>query len=83
MERGDHQSMANRRIRVALIELMWRCLHTARIPATRAMPGKPSLSTKATGGAKKKAIVAVGRHLAIDLWRINTWRATAVKLGLQ
>ena len=32
---------------------------------------------------RKKAIVAVGRRLAIDLWRINTGRATAEKLGLK
>jgi len=41
------------------------------------------LSTKATGGAKKKAIVAVGRKLAIDLWRLNTARTTAAKLGFK
>jgi len=72
----------NRRIRVALIELAWRC--------TRFQPDYPPLkkcrevllSSKASGGAKKKAIVAVGRHLAIDLWRINTGKATAAKLGL-
>jgi hypothetical protein len=37
---------------------------------------------KAGGAARKKAIVAVGRRLAIDLWRLNTGRATAAKLGL-
>jgi hypothetical protein len=39
-------------------------------------------SPKASGGAKKKAIVAVGRHLAIDLWRLNTSRTTKEKLCL-
>ena len=73
----------NRRLRTALIELAWRC--------TRFQPDYPPLkkrreillSKKATGAAKKKAIVAIGRHLAIDLWRIHTKRATAEKLGLK
>jgi len=41
------------------------------------------INPKATGAAKKKAIVAVGRRLAIDLWRINTGKSTAAKLGLK
>jgi transposase len=73
----------NRRIRTALIELAWRC--------TRFQPEYPPLkkrravllSGKATSAAKRKAIVAVGRHLAIDLWRIHTGKSTAEKLGLK
>ena len=50
----------NRRLRTALIELAWRC--------TRFQPDYPPLkkrreillSKKATGAAKKKAIVAIG-----------------------
>ena len=38
---------------------------------------------KATGAARKKAIVAVARQLAVDLWRVNTGRCTAGQLGLQ
>ena len=30
----------------------------------------------------KKAIVAVARHLAVDLWRIQTGRCSAAQLGL-
>ena len=37
---------------------------------------------KATGAARKKAIVAVARQLAVDQWRLNTGRATAEDLGL-
>jgi hypothetical protein len=36
----------------------------------------------ATGAARKKAIVAVARQLAIDLWRIRTGRCCAEQLGL-
>ncbi len=38
---------------------------------------------KATGAARKKAIVAVARQLAVDLWRLNTGRCTAAQLGLR
>jgi hypothetical protein len=36
----------------------------------------------ATGAARKKAIVAVARQLAVDLWRIRTGRLTPEQLGL-
>src|SRR6266700_2759046 len=36
----------------------------------------------ATGAARKKAIVAVARQLAVDLWRIKTGRLRAEQLGL-
>ncbi len=36
----------------------------------------------ATGPARKKAIVAVARQLAVDLWRIRTGRVQAEELGL-
>lgn len=73
----------NPRIRKALIELAWRCV--------RFQPEYPPLkkrrtilaSPRASAAAKKKAVVAVGRHLAIDLWRLNTGRSTAEKLGLK
>jgi hypothetical protein len=37
---------------------------------------------KATGAQRKKAIVAVARHLGVDLWRIHTGRCSAAQLGL-
>jgi hypothetical protein len=37
---------------------------------------------RATGAQRKKAIVAVARHLAVDLWRIHTGRCSAAQLGL-
>jgi len=36
----------------------------------------------AMGAARKKAIVAVARQLAVDLWRIRTDRVSAAQLGL-
>ena len=38
---------------------------------------------RATGAQRKKAIVAVARHLAVDLWRLHTGRCTAQQLGLK
>ena len=39
--------------------------------------GSPAL-----GAVRKKAIVAVARHLAVDLWRLHTGRCSAKQLGL-
>jgi transposase len=73
----------NPRLRAALVELAWRLV--------RFQPNyKPVLKWKeilckgalATGAARKKAIVAVARQLAIDLWRIRTGRVKAEELGL-
>ena len=66
------------------MELAWRLV--------RYQPGYPPVKkrlsllargARATGGARKKAIVAVARQLAVDLWRLHTGRSTAEKLGLQ
>ena len=73
----------NPRLRAALVELAWRLV--------RFQPNyKPVVKWRhilahgasATGAARKKAIVAVARQLAIDLWRIRTGRCTAQQLGL-
>jgi transposase len=80
---GPITKHGNRRLRTALIELAWRWV--------RFQPDYPPLkkwklvliNPKATGAAKKKAIVAVGRRLAVDLWRLNTGRSTLAKLGLK
>ena len=36
---------------------------------------------KASRAARKKAIVAIARQLAVDLWRWRTGRVTAAQLG--
>jgi transposase len=81
-QNGSITKHGNRRLRTALVELAWRCVRFQRDykPVKRWWP--VLASPKASGAAKKKAIVAVGRHLAIDLWRINTGRTTAEKLCL-
>ena len=79
---GPITKHGNRRIRTALIELAWRTLRFQ--PQYRPLQRwRPVLaSPQASAAARKKAIVAVGRRLAIDLWRLNTGRTTAQKLGL-
>ena len=72
----------NPRLRAALVELAWRLV--------RFQPNyKPIIKWKevlrhgaaATGAARKKAIVAVARQLAVDLWRVRTGRLSAQQTG--
>jgi len=80
---GSITKHGNRRLRTALVELAWRWVRFQPdykpVKRCRAV----FLSSKTSGAAKKKAIVAVGRHIAIDLWRLNTGRSTLEKLSLQ
>ncbi|HEX4485320.1 MAG TPA: IS110 family transposase [Terriglobales bacterium] len=73
----------NPRLRAALVELAWRLVrfqpNYEPIVKWRATLAKGAL---ATGAARKKAIVAVARQLAVDLWRIKTGRLSAEELGL-
>jgi len=73
----------NPRLRAALVETAWRLV--------RFQPNyKPivkwrrilSKGAPATGPARKKAIVAVARQLAVDLWRVRTGRVRPEQLGL-
>jgi transposase len=73
----------NPRLRAALVELAWRMVrfqpNYKPIIKWRSILAKGAL---ATGAARKKAIVAVARQLAVDLWRVRTGRCTAEQLGL-
>lgn len=73
----------NPRLRAALVELAWRLVrfqpNYKPIKKWQWILAKGALTT---GSARKKAIVAVARQLAIDLWRIRTGRSTAQQLGL-
>src|SRR5881398_2464155 len=73
----------NPRLRAALVELAWRLVrfqpNYKPVLKWRQILAKAAL---ATGAARKKAIVAVARQLAVDLWRIKTGRLTAEHLGL-
>jgi transposase len=73
----------NPRLRAALVELAWRLVrfqpHYKPVVKWRQILAKGAL---ATGAARKKAIVAVARQLAVDLWRIKTGRLRTEELGL-
>ena len=74
----------NPRLRAALVELAWRLVHFQ--PAYPPIHKRLEIlrrGSKAPGSARKKAIVAVARQLAVDLWRYFTGQCTAQKLGLQ
>jgi transposase len=67
----------NRRVRRALIEAAWRLAMW--------QPDYPPLAKlRAAQGprARKRAIVAVARRLAIDLWRLATGQTTRAQVGL-
>src|SRR5438477_1025027 len=73
----------NPRLRAALVETAWRLVrfqpNYKPVLKWRKILAKGAL---ATGAARKKAIVAVARQFAVDLWRIRTGRVSAEKLGL-
>jgi len=80
---GSVTKHGNPRLRRALVELAWRMV--------RFQPGYWGLKdhlcvlakkAEATSSQRKKAIVAVARRLAIDLWRLNTGQTTPEDLGL-
>ncbi len=73
----------NPRLRAALVELAWRLVrfqpNYRPVLKWRELLEKGTLST---GAARKKAIVALARQLAVDLWRIRTGRLHPEQLGL-
>lgn len=74
---GSIDKHGNPRLRVVLIETVWRLL--------RWQPGYPPLRRlieSQPGRSRRKAAVAVARRLAIDLWRLATGKATIETLGL-
>lgn len=75
---GGVTKHGNPRVRHLLVEAAWRLLLW--------QPDYPPLKKlrAATGArARKRAVVAVARRLAVDLWRIRTGQCSAEKLGLK
>ena len=71
----------NVRLRTALIELAWRLVlwqpDCQLVKKWWHVLGNP----KASKAARKKAIVAMARQMAVDLWRWRTGRVTPAELG--
>jgi transposase len=71
----------NARLRASLVTLAWRLVQYQ--PRCRLIQKweRILLKPQMTSGARKRAIVAVARQLAVDLWRWQTGRVQADKLG--
>jgi transposase len=71
----------NARVRWALIELAWRMvLYQPQCKAVQRWHHL-LLNPKAAGRQKKRALVALARQLAVDIWRWQTGRVTPQQLG--
>jgi len=71
----------NVRLRTALIELAWRwVMWQPQCPLVRRW-SRVLYAPKVTRAARKKAIVAIARQLAVDLWRWQTGRIKPEQLG--
>ena len=81
---GSVTKHGNPRLRAALVELAWRLVRfQPQYPPVHKRLAIPAKGARATGAARKKAIVAVARQLAVDLWRWQTGQCSAAQLGLQ
>lgn len=71
----------NPRLRTALVELAWRLVVWQ--PQCRLVKKWEGVlkNKKASRAARKKAIVAVARQMAVDLWRWRTGRVKPEELG--
>jgi transposase len=79
---GSITKHGNPRLRRLMVELAWRVAHFQ--PHYRGVRQWGALlgDRQASAGARKKAIVALARRLAVDLWRMATGRVQAAELGL-
>jgi transposase len=81
---GSVTKRGNPRVRAALVECAWRMVRfQPHYPPVRKRLGILAKGSHAIGAVRKKAIVAVARRLAVDLWRLHTGRCTAEQLGLK
>lgn len=81
---GSVTKRGNPRVRAALVECAWRMVRfQPHYPPVRKRLAVLAKGSRAIGAVRKKAIVAVARRLAVDLWRVHTGRRTAEQLGLK
>jgi transposase len=80
---GSVTKRGNPRLRAALVECAWRMVRfQPQYPPVQKRLAVLAKGSRATGAVRKKAIVAVARRLAVDLWRLHTGRCSAKQLGL-
>lgn len=79
---GSVTKVGNPRIRALLVEMAWRLVRLQ--PKYHAVKKWEVILHNPRAGKRmrRRAIVAVSRVLAIDLWRLVTGQTTAEKLGL-
>lgn len=83
-KQGSVTKHGNPRLRAALVECAWRLVRfQPQYPPVQKRLHLLAKGARATGAARKKAIVAVARKLAVDLWRVHSGQCSAEKLGLQ
>ncbi len=81
---GSITKHGNPRLRRLMVELAWRIVRFQPQYVALERWRSVLLEGKASGAAaRKKAIVAVARRLAVDLWRIAIGRKKAEELGLR
>jgi transposase len=81
---GPITKHGNPRLRKMMVELAWRIVHfQPQYVALRRWGPLLQEDKRSSAAARKKAIVAVARRLAVDLWRIASGRKTAQELGLR
>ena len=81
---GSVTKHGNPRLRAALVECAWRLVRfQPKYPPIKKRLKVLARGAKATGAQRKKAIVAIARRLAIDLWRLQSGQCSATQLGLQ
>jgi transposase len=81
---GSIDRLGNRRMRTLLVEAVWRLKKWN--PTWRGFKKFPHVfgrKASARGATRKKAVVACARLLAVDLWRLQTGRASLKDLGLK
>ena len=67
-------------IRRIIIEMVWRIIQFQ--PEYKAVQKWHEVLRGTNRALKKKAVVAIGRQLMVDLWRLQTGRITAQELNL-
>ena len=67
-------------IRRIITEMVWRMILFQ--PEYKAVQKWRQVLEGSNRGLKKKAVVAIGRQLIVDIWRLQTARITAQELGL-
>jgi transposase len=67
-------------IRRIITEMVWRIILFQ--PQYQAVQKWREVLRGTNRALKKKAVVAIGRQLMVDLWRLHTGKATAEHLGL-